>query len=380
MNQKVMHIALDVDDKNFTGHGMCVETGEVIAFKCRPVLKKLIEKIKKQVPPGYGIKICYETTYLGFSLARDLIRAGYHCDVIASSLIPTLAGDRIKTDRLDAEKMALYYSNDMLVKVNIPDEDDEVVRQLIRLRKSIKRQITEMKNRLVSQGKIFGVEIPKTTYWNQTYSEKLYAQFNTLEVDLRDLLLFYRDLIDAQCLHLSRVESRITDYAQSSKYKIAHDSLICLRGVKSLTAMTLLAEIGDINRFAHPKKLVSYMGLDIAEYSSGGKERKLGITKAGSSHLRTCIVESQQILARRPSASRCIKKRREGASPDIIKIAIKCDDRMYKRSKHLMAKGKHSNKIKVACAREMVGFIWEVMKYTTRGNQILSTMGDMVRR
>lgn len=378
MSENVMHIALDVDDKHFTGHGICAQTGELIAFKCRPNISLLLEQIKKYVPDGYKVKICYETTFLGFSLARELIDRGYHCDVIAASLIPTLASDRVKTDRLDAEKMALYYMNGLLVPVNIPKKEDEVLRQLIRFRKAIQGQIKEMKNRFRSQGKIFGIEIPKTVHWSKEYGEKLYTQINAISnVDLRDLLMYYKDLIESHYVHLSRIEKRIEDYSKEARHKKTHDALICLRGIKSLTAMSLIAEIGDINRFSHQKKLAAYVGLDIAEYSSGGKEKKLGITKTGNAHIRSSLIESQQILAKRPSVSRRVKNRREGAPPEILNIATRCDERLYKKSRQMMAKGKHSNKIKVACAREFTGFVWEIMK-KTRGNQLLSVEGVTV--
>lgn len=378
MQENVMHIALDVDDKHFTGHGICLQTGELIAFKCRPVLDLLLSQIKKYVPKGYRVKLCYETTYLGFSLARELIAQGYHCDVIAASLIPTLSSDRVKTDRLDAEKMALYYANEMLVSVNIPQKEDEVLRQLIRFRKAILGQIKEMKNRFRSQGKIFGIEIPKTDKWTKDYGEKLYTQLNAIvDVNLRDLLMYYKDLIESHYVHLSRVENRIEEYSKEDKYKKTHDALICLRGIKSLTAMTLIAEIGDIKRFSHPKKLAAYVGLDIAEYSSGGKEKKMGITKMGNSHIRGALIESQQIIAKRPSVSRRVKSRREGAPPEILNIATRCDERLYKKSRQMMLKGKHSNKIKVACAREFTGFIWEMMR-KSRENQNLSVDGVTV--
>jgi transposase len=189
--------------------------------------------------------------------------------------------------------------------------------------------------------------------------------------------MYYKDLIESHYEHLARLEKRINEYSQKEKYQQTHDALICLRGIQSLTAMTLIAEIGDINRFSHPKKLAAYVGLDIAEYSSGGKENKLGITKAGNSYIRYCLIESQQIIAKRPSVSRKVKSRREGAPPEILNIAMRCDERLYKKSRHLMAKGKHSNKIKVACAREFTGFIWEVMK-RSRKNQFLSVKGDTV--
>jgi transposase len=205
----------------------------------------------------------------------------------------------------------------------------------------------------------------------------LFKLFNKIkDKNLRDLFMYYSDYIDGQHDHLLRLEKRIEEFSKDEKYKPSHDALICLRGLQTLSAMTLIAELGDINRFSHPKKLSSYIGLDIAEYSSGGKEKKLGITKAGNGRVRTCLIETQQLLLKSPTVGTVVNRRRKNADPKILAIARKCDDRIYNKARHLMMRGKHTNKIKVACARELVGFIWEIMK-CSRGNQILPARSVM---
>ena len=157
-------------------------------------------------------------------------------------------------------------------------------------------------------------------------------------------------------------EDEIEKLSQKPKYKKTVDSLCCFRGFRTLSAMTLATEIGDINRFAHPRQLTSYCGLDISEYTSGGREKKFGITKGGNSHIRAVIVESSQYAHRPPNIGASLHRRRKDCDPDVIEISNRCMKRLYKKSHHLLSRGKHTNKIKVACAREMLGFIWETMK------------------
>lgn len=363
MTKKLIYLALDVDDNSFTAAGIYQETGELIQFKCKPTIKHLTEKLKSQNLIPENLKICYESTYLGFSLARDLLAHGYQCEVIASSLIPEKVSKKIKTDRIDAEKLALYYMKGLLTTVSIPNKQDEALRQLIRLRKNIKKQITAMKNKLKAESRLFNIELPVGIKWNETYYEKLKKCINTIEIaPLKELFITYLEYIDIQVHHLEKIEKTICVYAVDDKYKQQHDALVCLRGFKTLTAMTLIAEIGDINRFSHPQKLVSYVGLDIAEYSSGGKEKKGGITKTGNNKLRSILVESQQILRKSTMVGRAVRQRRLEAPEQIIRIVKKCDARIYKKTQKLLIKNKHVNKIKVACAREMVGFVWEIMR------------------
>jgi transposase len=162
---------------------------------------------------------------------------------------------------------------------------------------------------------------------------------------------------------IAEYDKAIEELAETEKYKKKKDALNCFRGIGTLTAMTLITEIGDVRRFKHPRQLTSYCGMDISEYSSGGKEKKFGITKMGNWRIRTAVIESCQRLDRVKTLSKRLKAHRNGQDLKVIDIADRCTARLKKKSNHLLDLGKHRNKVKVACAREFLGFIWETLQY-----------------
>jgi transposase len=168
-----------------------------------------------------------------------------------------------------------------------------------------------------------------------------------------------------QLNHLrSQVESynsEIERYSQDPFYRRQVKALCAYRGISTLTAMTFITEIGDVRRFSHPKKLSSYAGLDIAEYSSGGREKKFGITKMGNRRIRTAAVEAVQRVYLKPHISKRLRSLREGVPTQFTDIADRCMNRLYKKSRNLFATGKPRNKVKVACARELLCFVWETL-------------------
>jgi transposase len=147
--------------------------------------------------------------------------------------------------------------------------------------------------------------------------------------------------------------------ANSPRYQEAVQSLTCYKGIKNIFALTMITEIGDVKRFPHPRKLVSWVGMDIREYSSGGKHNRFGITKHGNRYLRTAFVEANQRGYRTARIGKDVKARRKDTAPELINIADRCLRRLNKKGNRLLLAGKHPNKVKVACAREMVGFVWE---------------------
>ena len=155
---------------------------------------------------------------------------------------------------------------------------------------------------------------------------------------------------------------QIKNLAQETQFLPRIKALTCYRGIDTLAAMSLVTEIGDIRRFNHPRRLTSYCGMDIIEYSSGGKERKFRMSKMGNKHLRTCVIEACQFVSYPPITSKALKERRKDTPERLIGIAERCMRRLYKKSRHLIYREKPINKIKAACAREMLGFIWESLK------------------
>jgi len=368
MRKNLLFIGIDVDDKSFNVAIISKTTGELKHFKCKPTFGALCKKLDKIKEAGDVLKICYESTYLGFSLCRNIRKHGYDCQVIAASLIPDRPGKKVKTDKIDSKKLAIYYMQGLLTIVNLPDENDEANRDLIRSRAFIVQQAKALKTHITSTCKRMNIDYKNETgllhYWTNKHRiwidkrVKELPENNYLKINLASLIATLNQLENT----IKFYEDKITEMAKEKKYENKTKSLIAYRGIKTLTAMTIITELGDINRFSHPRKLVSYLGLDIIEYSSGGKQRKYGITKMGNGIVRKALVESSQYASRPPAMSRALLKRREGLDTKYLEIADKCMQRLNKKSYRMLKQNKNGNLVKVACAREMVGFIWETLK------------------
>ncbi len=369
MKKKILFIGLDVDDKFFSGCGYEGKGSRYLDFKCKPSLGALDKKLQSFKEEGYDMKICYEATYLGYSLQRDLENKGYECEVIAPSLIPEIAGKKIKTNKIDSRKLATYYSQGNLTKVYIPDKEEETMRDLLRSRKFLQDQIKRLKVHITSMCRRQGlnyreeIERPRAEYWTQLHREWLSKKIN--ESEYKALKLNLSILLNELCNLESSLElydKEVEKISEQPKYKRVVKALSCYRGVDILTALTLVLEIGDIRRFDHPRRLTSYAGLDLIEYSSGDKERRFGISKMGNRHIRTGVVESCQYSSEYPKVSVKLKKRRKGVDAKFISIADRAMKRLYTKGTMLLYKGKPINKVKVACARELLSFVWESLR------------------
>ena len=301
MKKNIMYVGLDVDDSHYHGAGFDKLTGEAVSFKCRPTLKGLIrqlEKLEVYFPDG-SLRLCYEASYIGYSLQRDLAASGYHCDVIAPGSIPRKGGSKsVKTDRIDALDLAQFHANDLLTIVQAPDVTMEQDRDLIRSRQHTMQQQGHIRRHLQSllrrNGLYYRSENKTRTHWTKqhycwlertiedcTGSLKINLQLLLAQIkSLDEILTTYRQAIDAM--------------AASPGYQEPVSALTCYKGVENLFAMTIITEIGDIKRFAHPRQLTAWVGMDIREYSSGGKQHRFGITREGNRYLRTAFIEANQ--------------------------------------------------------------------------------------
>lgn len=363
MKKQILHAGLDVDDKAFHFFALVKETGQSFEFKCKPNVSALLKKIEKLDLIGLDLKICYEASYLGFSLYRSLTKKGIDTTVIAPSLIPELTSKKVKTDKIDAQKLALYFSNDLLTAVNIPDENWEADRDLLRTRKFLVEQMIATKNHINGLCRRIDLDFKRETsgksLWTKTYLIWLEKRIQSLKsssqrVLLNRLLHTYHNLKS----EIQIIEDEVERLTKTETYERQVRALGCYRGLSFISAMTIILELGDIRRFSHPSKLTSYCGLDIIEKTSGGKENKFGITKMGNQHVRRVLVEACQFATKPVRVSHLLRARRKGAEDDMIKIADKCMHRINKKGNALYFRGKERNKIKVACAREMLGFIW----------------------
>ncbi len=362
--KRLLHVGLDVDDNSFHIGAFCKETGEVLEMRSKPNLGNLTKKLEK-LSDNFDLKLCYEATYIGYTLCRDLNRKGYRTEIIAPSMIPELSSNKVKTDRLDAMKLGKYYANDLLTPIHVPSIEDEHERDLLRGRNFLVDQRKTLKKHILSACRRNNLDYKSETgskaYWIKRHENWLIDKINQLKGSIKlNFEILYRQY-EKISEGIAEYDKAIEELAETEKYKKKKDALNCFRGIATLTAMTFITEIGDVKRFKHPNKLTSYCGLDVAEYSSGGKEKKFGITKMGNKRIRTAAVESCQRLDRAYTLSKRLKRHREGQDIKVIDIADRCTKRLRKKANRLLDAGKPRNKVKVACAREFLGFVWEAL-------------------
>jgi len=365
MKQTIVYVGLDVDDTQYHGSALDKNTGEAIDFKCRPTLKGLLgqlDKLRKHFP-GCTLRLCYEASYIGYTLQRDLAEKGHHCDVVAPTSIPNPRGKQIKTDRIDAAQLAQFYANDLLTLVSIPERELEQDRDLMRSRQNLLQQQTELRKHIQAllrrNGLHYKAQTQNKTHWTKHHYCWLERTLDELSGSLKvNLELLLRQLKGLNSV-LADYGQQIEALAKTQRYEKPVQALTCYKGIKNIFALTMITEIGDVKRFPHPRQLMSWIGMDIREYSSGGKHNRFGITKHGNRYLRTAFIEANQRGYRTARVSKDLKARRAHTAPEMVDIADRCLRRLNKKGNRLLIAGKHPNKVKVACAREMVGFVWE---------------------
>lgn len=364
--ENLLYAGIDVDEKNYHV-SIIYPDGATQMLKFRAIPRILINGLTKYLDQGLKLKTCYESSYLGFSLARKLNESGIHCDVVASGLIPDVPSKKVKTDRLDSLKLASFYKQGLLTIVYLPNELDEQERDLIRSRNFVRDQIRSLKQHIQFVLKRSGInyrqETNYTQYWTPKFTAWLKTKIKTLPTGaLKQNIEMLISNLNINEEYLARYDEQIIELSKTTKYSKKVKSLKAFKGVKELTAMTFITELGDINRFNHPKKLSSYLGLDIMEYSSGGKERKYGITKMGNKFVRTLLIESVQFAYQDRPPSRYLLERRKEASTESIEIAERCQIRLKKKAHRMLMKNRPKNVIKTACARELCCFMWESLR------------------
>ncbi len=365
MSQNIVYVGIDVDDVRYHGCALNPRTGEVLEFHCRPTMKGLVGQLEKlrECFGAVQLKLCYEASYVGFSLQRDLKDRGYDCAVVTPSSIPRRAGKSVKTDRIDAAELAEFYANGLLTVVAAPDAQIEQDRDLLRSRQQLVQQQGTLRRHIQSllrrNGLHYKADTQRKTHWQTHHygwlERTIEGCSGSLKVNLALLVRPLKSLDDILAAYGEEVEA----LAVAPRYREPVKALTCYKGIKHLFALTMITEIGDVKRFAHPRQLVSWVGMDIREYASGGKSHRFGITRQGNPYLRTAFIEANQRGYRSARLGKDLKARRAKSAPEYVAIADRCLRRLNKKGNRLLLAGKHPNKVKVACAREMVGFVWE---------------------
>lgn len=304
---------------------------------------------------------CYEAGCLGFTLQRRFHKLGLSCTVIAPSSIPKKKGDKVKTDRRDAAKLARCLRNGDLSEVFPPTPEQESLRRLARQRAAARGRVTEVKNEILAMLLTLGHRYPGKTRWTKEHRNWLSRlEFN----EPADGVVFagmLRSLSEAE-ESLRYYTNELEGFAELEPYASAVEVLVCFKGIKVVQAMTLLTEIYTIGRFASAKSMMAYLGLTPREKSSGGEANRGSITKVGNKRLRTSMVQIAWNYARPKTNSAGMRKRRQYKPDWAITDALKAEDRLHGRYKHMVYRGKQPCVAVVAIARELAGFIWAALR------------------
>jgi transposase len=285
------------------------------------------------------------------------------CEVIAPTLVPTKAGDRVKTDRRDAERLARCYRAGELTAVWVPDAAHEALRDLVRAREAAKQDQLRARHRLGKFLLRHGKRPPQNMRaWTQQYLEWIKREVKFEQRAQQATLEDYVNEVEHCALRIVRLERTIDTAVEQAPEGMREviGALQALRGVAKVTAVTIVAEVGTLSRFEHARQLMGYSGAVSSEYSSGERTRRGGITKTGNAHLRRVIVEAAWSQRYKPLISRAARKRQEGLSAEVQEIATKARDRLHSRYVRLLGRGKSKQQVVTAVAREMLGFIWAI--------------------
>ncbi len=354
---------LDVHQDSITACIFNSTTGEILSqeeFKNQPVsINKFIQRIRRRFGEP---RCCYEASSCGFILFRQLRELGVECDVIAPSSIPRRSGDRIKTDRRDAEKLATLYAAGLLTAVTVPDAELEATRALVRCRATMVIELTRTKHRAIKFLQTRGFVYREGTNWSQRFWLWL-AKVELAVVD-QIVLDAYVHLLHYLEIQITTLEAELQQEAKKERYADAVAVLGAFRGIALVTALTLVCELGDIRRFGHPRQLMAYLGLVPSEHSSGNQTRRGSITKTGNTHARRAIVSAAWKYAARPARGHPLRKRQVGVSAHVLATSWKAQQRLYKRF-HALACRKPRSVAAVAVARELTGFLWEALQTIT---------------
>ena len=349
-------VGLDVHATKIVAAALDAETGQVQWFRLGGDVGEAAGLCAGLPAP---VRAAYEAGPTGYGLARELSRRGVGCVVAAPSKIPRASGDRVKTDRRDAELLVRLLLAGKLHPVRVPGPEEEALRDLIRAREAVRVDLMRCRHRLSKLLLRHGIRFEEGRAWTERHR----AWLQTIELDrpaAQTTLLDACGAIDALSHRREALEREIVALLPGSPWQTEVGRLRCLRGIDTLTAAGLCAEIGDFCRFERPGQLMSYVGLVPSE-STTGEQRRLGqITKTGSGHARRLLVEAAWHYRPRPRIGTALTERQQGQPAHAVAIAWSAQQRLYRTWVRLEARAKRRTIIAVAAARELAGFCWSI--------------------
>lgn len=336
--------------------------GEVRSLGTIPNRAESIRRLVRKLGPPEQIRACYEAGPTGYVLYWQLAQLGVKCDVIAPTLVPVKAGDRVKTDRRDAEKLARCYRAGDLTPVWVPDAGHEALRDLVRAREAAKKDQLRAKHRL---GKFLLRNGRRPPSGMKAWTKKYLAWLGTLRFEhaaQEATFVDYRGEVDHEAARVVRLERAIDDAVAAAPVhvRMVVQALQALRGIATISAVTLACEVGQFSRFERATQLMAYAGVVARESSSGERTWRGSITKTGNAHLRRIVVEAAWAYRHRPGVGGVLRKRQQDVAGEVKEIAWKAQHRLFTRYRKLTARGKSHNCAVTAVARELLGFIWAI--------------------
>jgi transposase len=336
--------------------------GEVRSLGMIPNDPDAVRRLIKRLGSAEQLRACYEAGPCGYTLYWQLAKLGVACQVVAPTLVPVKAGDRVKTDRRDAERLARSFRSGDLTAVWVPDPAHEALRDLVRAREAAKRDQLRARHRLQKFLLRHGHRPPAgTKAWTEKYRRWIEAvrfEHPAQEATRLD----YLTEVDHARDRVARLEQALSAAVEAAPapMRAVIEALQALRGIAQLAAVTIVAEVGRLSRFARARQLMGYSGAVASEHSSGPRVRRGGITKTGNAHLRRIVVEAAWTYRHRPRIGAALRERQTAQSATVREIAWKAQHRLHSRYCRLLGRGKNKQQVVTAVARELLGFIWAI--------------------
>jgi transposase len=372
--KKVRFIGLDVHADTIAV-AVAEPHGEVRSMGVIPNRPESIRKVVKKLGPAAHLRVCYEAGPTGYVIYWQLTGLGVHCDVVAPTLVPVKAGDRVKTDRRDATKLARSYRAGDLTPVWVPDAAHEALRDLVRAREAAKKDQLRARHRLgkflLRHGRRPATAMTPWTQRHLTWVRQVQFEQPAQEATRLD----YLHEVDHVSDRIERLERAIDNAVQTAPARIRAviEGLQALRGIALVSAVTIVAEVGELSRFTRAPQVMGYGGMGAREDSSGTRTRRGGITKTGNAHLRRIAIEAAWAYRHRPAVGGALRKRQATLSEEVKAIGWKAQLRLHARYRKLLGRGKCRQHVVTAVGRELLGFIWAIGVTVERQQQQTSS-------
>jgi transposase len=373
---KIRFVGLDVHAETIAIAVAEVGSEEIRWLGKIPNREDSIRRLVRKLGRAEDLRVCYEAGPTGYVLYWQLTALGVKCEVVAPTLVPVKSGDRVKTDRKDALKLARCYRAGDLTPVWVPDAAQEALRDVVRAREAAKRDQLRARHRLSKFLLRHGRRAPLgIKAWTDGYRNWIQQQVHFEQPAQEAVFWDYVHEVEHAAARIERLEQAVTEAVRSAPVALRKviDALQSLRGIAEITAATMVAEVGSIARFQKARQLMAYSGVVPSEHSSGERIRQGGITKTGNAHLRRVLLEAAWAYRHPPRIGVTLRRRQRFVSEEVKEIAWKAQHRLHGRYRKLLGRGKNQQQTVTAIARELLGFIWAIGRHvegeTQRSNQ-----------